>query len=69
MRLEDAPVLEDWIFLAEAAELLGCSRQNARLMAEGGKFQKIQRVGHKKLIMVRESEVEQMLARRAVAAA
>lgn len=64
MRLQDAPSLPDWIFLAEAAKLLRCTRQNVRLMVEGDKFRDVLKTGQRGNIMVRESEVKEMLAAR-----
>lgn len=59
--VDEAPLLEDadgaWIMLSRVAEILGMTRQNAHLMAKGGKFRTLHRVKGTDMLLVREREI------------
>jgi hypothetical protein len=59
------PVLEGWVGLTEAGELLGVSRQYSYRMAAQGKYMTLHRVGSAHMFVVKRSEVERMMADRA----
>lgn len=54
----------DWIRLASAARILGCSRQNANLMAHDGKFNSLATIDDGNMFVVSRKEVEGIVALR-----
>lgn len=55
----EAPQLGDWITIAEAAEILGITRQNAWKLAGRGKFRSVHKIGSKKFFVISRAEVEE----------
>src|ERR1022692_590877 len=49
-----------WITLAQAGKILGCSRQNAHLMAKAGKFESLHTIAPGTIFVVAEDEVLSM---------
>lgn len=63
-RSEDAPAVPgydgrpgDWISMSQAAALLGQTRQNANLMAHGGKFKTLHTIAQGTMFVVSEAEL------------
>lgn len=69
-KLPNLPVLEGWVTLTQAAEMLGFTRQHAyrkaRLANDGlrGGWRSVHRLGTPTIYVVSLSEVEEMLANR-----
>jgi hypothetical protein len=58
---EDAPLLEGWVSLADAAERLGYTRQGAHYLADTGIFATLCRVpGDRTLYVLREAELPEV---------
>lgn len=70
-KLENIPVLEGWVNLTEAAEILGITRQHAykraKLTAQGkrGGWRTLHQIGSKPMYVVSLSEVKGELERKA----
>lgn len=70
-KLENVPVLEGWVNLVEAAEIVGISRghgyKRAKLASEGkpGGWKTLHRVGTKPMYVVKVSELQAELAEKA----
>ena len=60
---ENVPVLEEWINLTEAAEILGLSRQYVNKIAEKT-FKSLHKLGNSPALVVRRSEIEAIKERR-----
>lgn len=57
----DIPVLDGWVLIAEAAEMLSVSRQHAyRLVREGG-LKGVRRLGTSNFYVVKTSEIKKRL--------
>lgn len=57
---EDAPVLEGWITLTDAAELLGISKQAVHKMVTSHKITTLHKIGRKPLYIMREAEITRL---------
>lgn len=57
---ETCPEMTDWLLLSDAARELGYTRQNAHRLADRGKFQSLQSLGHGTVYVVSRAEVESM---------
>ena len=64
MKIIDAPALDGWVGLTEAAEMLGISRQHCWRMATRKKWASLHRVGSSDVYVVSLEEVEQKRSRR-----
>lgn len=64
MKILNAPKLEGFITLAEAAEHIGVSRQHSWRMAAGGKWKTLHRIGNSDVYVVSVEEVAQKHYRR-----
>jgi len=69
-KLENVPVLEGWVNLTEAAEILGITRQHsykrAKLGAQGkpGGYRTLHQIGTKPMYVVSLSEIQKELEAR-----
>lgn len=55
---QDVPVLEGWVAITEAAELLGFTRQYCYRLAQHGYFDSLRRIGKSATFVVSTGEVE-----------
>jgi len=68
--LNNIPVLEGWVNLTEAAEILGISRQHAykkaKLSSEGkrGGWNSVHQLGNKSFYVVSTAELDEILSSR-----
>jgi hypothetical protein len=62
---ETCPEMQDWMLLTDAARELGYTRQNAHRLADRGKFQSLQSLGHGTVYVVSRAEVMAMKQSRA----
>jgi hypothetical protein len=53
----DIPVLEGWVNLTEAGDLIGVSRQHAYRLAAKGYFETLKRVGTQPVFVVSTTEL------------
>ena len=58
------PILDDWVSLTEAAQLLGFSRQHAYKLAQDRAFHTLRRVGTAHIAVVSREEVKNMAEKR-----
>lgn len=61
----EAPRLNDWITLPEAAEVLGISKQAVHKMASAGDIKTIHLIGNRPVYVVAEAEIRALATRRA----
>lgn len=60
----DIPVLQEWISLTEAAEILGLSRQYVNKKASLGTYKTLHRLGNSPSLVVRRKEIEKIRDKR-----
>ena len=61
---DSIPVLEEWISLTEAAEILGLSRQYVNKRATNGDYATLHRLGNSPALVVQREEIENIARRR-----
>lgn len=61
---QDVPVLEGWVAITEAAEILGFTRQYCYRLAQNGYFESIRRVGKSTTFVISTEELDSKKALR-----
>jgi hypothetical protein len=60
------PVLDDWVGITEAAELLGYTRQHTYRSAQFGKFKSLHRIGDSVFCVISKAEIASILEAKAL---
>jgi uncharacterized membrane-anchored protein len=60
----NVPMLDGWVNLTEAAELLGITRQHAYKVASNGGFKTLHKIGHQPQFIIASQEVDSIKADR-----
>lgn len=57
----DIPVLKGWVLVAEAAEMLGVTRQHAYRLVQQNEMKNVRRLGTSSFYVVKVSEIQKRL--------
>lgn len=64
----NVPMLDGWVNLTEAAELLGVTRQHVYKRASTGGFQSLHKIGHQPQFVISTAEIDEINVARAAKA-
>jgi excisionase family DNA binding protein len=58
----DIPVLDGWVLIAEAAEMLGVTRQHAYRLVRNGDLTNVRRLGTSSFYVVKTADVDKRIS-------
>jgi excisionase family DNA binding protein len=57
----DLPTLEGWVLIAEAADMLGVSRQHAYRLVRDGELKNVRRLGTSSFYVIKTSSIQKRI--------